>query len=90
MASALANCVKKILGDKHEPYFIVFWTKNSSQIKRVITYLKSDGIAPIGYIDAEKPTTAGAQDDVSELISRLDTKFKEMKAFNYLLDWETL
>jgi hypothetical protein len=89
MASALANCVKKILGDKHEPYFIVFWTKHFSQIDQVITYLKSDGIAPIGYIDAEKPTSSDAQDDVSELITRLDTKFKELKAFNYLLDWES-
>lgn len=91
MASALAGRVKSLIGEKSSPYFIVFWTKNNSQISQVLKYLKVDGIAPIGYVDFDKPIRwdkdAVTEDD---LIKKIDKKMNSLGAFQYILDWENV
>jgi hypothetical protein len=87
MASALVNRLVKIIGNKSYPFFIVFWTKNPSHIEEVIKYLKSQNIAPVDYIDLEKPNSPASVDD---MILKIDTKLQELKAYNYLLEWEEI
>jgi hypothetical protein len=90
-ASTLAAVVKKIIGEKPCPYFIVFWTKHDDKvIKEVLRYLDTDHISPVGWMDFEKPASSDSTIKITELIKKIESKSAEMGAFNYLLVWENL
>jgi hypothetical protein len=84
-ASTLAAVVKKIVGEKPCPYFIIFWTKHDDKvIKEVLRYLSTDHISPVGWMNFDKPTSLNSDIEVTELIKRIEAKTAEMGAFNYL------
>jgi hypothetical protein len=74
-ASTLAAVVKKIIGEKPSPYFIVFWTKHDDNvIKEVLRYLGTGHISPVGWMNFDKPTSSDSIVKVTELMNLLALK----------------
>ena len=88
-ASTLAARIERIIGKKPSPYFIVFWTKNKEEIAKTLGYLKTVGIAPVGYIDFEKPSKGFDDNLTDKLFADIESKLKNLGAYNYLMDWES-
>ena len=89
-AATVANVVKHIIGEKPNPYFIIFWTKHLESIDNVLRYLSSDNISPIGHLMLDKPTSSNVIKTTKEIIDEIDLKIKDLGVFDYILTWENI
>lgn len=84
-ASALAEYLNQLMTIKNSPYVILFWTKHEEIIENIISYLTTEGGAPVVCKNLEKPSDGEISlEYVKEKI------FADLNndAFEFLLQWE--
>ncbi|HPS31506.1 MAG TPA: hypothetical protein PLZ43_14720 [bacterium] len=91
LASALIARLRKLISRKNGPFVIIFWTKHAEVINKVLENCETAGIAPIKYLDLEKPATADHRDFNLETIrSKLHEKLATIDAFQLYVEWENI
>ena len=90
MASSLVSKVIKIIGSEPIPYIIIFWTGHSEVIPIVIEYLAKINMAPIEYLDFDKPKYWTTEGEYSQLVEHVDGKLRNLGSFNYILEFENV
>jgi hypothetical protein len=90
-ASALAGRILKIIGESNGPYFIIFWTRHSEVIQKVLEYLKPKA-PPIGFVDLEKPAIGASKDEweIPNITNKLFAKLQDIGAFHLYVEWENI
>lgn len=91
-ASALVGRLKKIISVTNGPFVIIFWTKHSEVIDKIIENCNVASITPKAWVDLDKISCKESDGSIKieKLSKKIKEKLKHLGAFKLYVEWENV
>ena len=101
LKSSLISIIKRVIPDNNYPYLLVYWSRHETEHKDLVENIFKAELktkTPIGFLSAQKSDffsltnekTEDFEENLSNLLNRIDALLKTYPVFSYLLLWENL